>query len=288
MPSAVVSRWELSRRLYNRRKHLGVSVNTIAETLNFSRNYWSAVENDRTLIAEDKLRALFPLLEFDRKEQRELLALREEARQRSWWDRYSDGTESDTMRFLGLEDGAVTIDTFASLSVPALLQTEPYARAILGFDPSLSKLKIDQMVEMRAERQQRVLFDGNAQYTALLSEASIRQLWTSVDNHVDQLGFLRDLVENQTIELRILPIDLPPGLIAAVSALVLMTFPSEHLPNVFWQESVLPLGVIDETDHHHYRHLATCLADGMKRSLDQEASLQRLTEALASVESMQN
>ena len=87
-PSPVVARWELSRRLATRRKELGIDVKTITDALDFTRNYWSAVENDRTLIAEEKLRALFDLLQFDEQDQQELLRLREESRARGWWDEY--------------------------------------------------------------------------------------------------------------------------------------------------------------------------------------------------------
>ncbi len=284
MASAVAARWELSRRLVHRRKRLGVDVKTIASTLEFTRNYWSAVENDRTLIAEDKLIALFDLLEFNETDRIELLALRGLSRQRSWWDQYSDGTEPETLRFLGLEDGASTIDTFASLLLPALLQTEAYARAILSFDPSVSQLKIDQMVEMRAKRQERVVDDPDVRYTALLSEAAIIQRWASVDDHIEQLSFLLELVHAGKIEMKILPLDSSPGLIAAVSTLVLMTFPSEHLPNVFWQESVRPLSIIEEGDHQPYRYLATCLADGTKRGLSAEDSLTLVSKQIAALQ----
>ncbi|HUQ59618.1 helix-turn-helix domain-containing protein, partial [Lentzea sp.] len=57
--SPVVAAWELALRLRQRRVNMGVEVKTITQRLDFSRNYWSAVENERKILSEDNLIKLF-------------------------------------------------------------------------------------------------------------------------------------------------------------------------------------------------------------------------------------
>src|SRR5262245_24904150 len=103
--SSTVATWELALRLRERRDRLGIEVETITEALGFTRNYWSAVENERRILAEEKLAALMELFEFDHDEQRELLALRESAKQRGWWAQFSGLFSDRLQRFFGLEHG---------------------------------------------------------------------------------------------------------------------------------------------------------------------------------------
>ena len=60
-----------------RRQELGVDVKTITEVLGFSRDYWSAIDNDRKILAEEKLQMLLDQFEFDDDERKELLDLRD-------------------------------------------------------------------------------------------------------------------------------------------------------------------------------------------------------------------
>src|SRR5262245_31910222 len=53
--SPTVAAWELALRLRRRRVQLGVEVRTITQRLGFSRNYWSAVENERKILSEENL-----------------------------------------------------------------------------------------------------------------------------------------------------------------------------------------------------------------------------------------
>jgi transcriptional regulator with XRE-family HTH domain len=125
--SPTVAGWELALRLGQRREQLGMDVQTITATLGFSRNYWSAVENERKILAEDTLRSVLNAFEFDDEEQRELVALREAAKRRGWWAPYSALLSEGTLRLYGLEHGAQGIRTYESLLIPGLLQTEDYA-----------------------------------------------------------------------------------------------------------------------------------------------------------------
>jgi transcriptional regulator with XRE-family HTH domain len=129
LPSPVVAGWELVLRLRERREQVGVEVKDITRELGFSRNYWSAIENERKVLSEESMRKLLDLLEFGAQERKEMLALREIAKDRGWWSDYSGLFDSELRRLYGLEHGAHTIRTYENLIVPGLLQTPEYARA---------------------------------------------------------------------------------------------------------------------------------------------------------------
>src|SRR5947208_3161661 len=83
--SPTVAQWELTIRLRERRKELGVSSDAIARAAGFTRSYWSSVENYHNLLTEDKLSTVLGLFEFGAKDKQELLRLRAAAVQRGWW-----------------------------------------------------------------------------------------------------------------------------------------------------------------------------------------------------------
>lgn len=271
--SPTVARWELARRISARRKELDLDVQFITDRLGFSRNYFSAVENDRTLIAEDKLQALVKILEFDADESADLLELRKAARQRGWWEDYP-AFDEHTKRFLGLEYGASHIRTYDGLVLPGLLQTEDYARCIMRSDPAVSSTQLDEAVEVRRQRQRRLTGDEPVHLSALVSEAALRQYVGGPEVQVDQLAHLVKLVEANpaSIELRVMPFTTDPGIIVTSSTMAIFEFSRPQLPAIAFQEAVRALDAI-EFPEPAFRRLELAWADARKLSPDREASL---------------
>lgn len=99
--SPTVARWELMRRIRRRRNEFDVSASVVAKELGFTLSYWSKVEKERVL-AEDKLKKLMRLLEFDPAEREEMLRLRDIAKQRGWWSGYAGLLSDEVTRLYGL------------------------------------------------------------------------------------------------------------------------------------------------------------------------------------------
>src|SRR5262245_37983713 len=118
LPSPVVAGWELVLRLRERREQVGVEVKHITQALGFSRNYWSAVENERKILSEDQLKKLLKLLEFGADESKDMLSLREIAKDRGWWSTYSGLFDSELQRMFGLEHGAHSLRAYENLLIP--------------------------------------------------------------------------------------------------------------------------------------------------------------------------
>ncbi|MGI9614442.1 MAG: Scr1 family TA system antitoxin-like transcriptional regulator [Acidimicrobiales bacterium] len=248
--SPTVARWELALRIKARRDELNLSVKTITEHLGFSRNYWSAVENERTVLAEDKFDALMKLMEFDEGTVQQLSELLNEGRRRGWWTKPSLGLDDQTQRFFGFEQGAKRIRTFEPLMVPGLLQTDSYTRAFVESDPMFAKVEVPHIVEGRMRRQERLEAEEPLRLMAVLSEAAVRQCVGNEQIQLNQLRHLFAVADSNTsnIEIRIVPFRQPLGPLGNSPTLFLMDFVSPHLPTVLWQESITPVGPIEDAD----------------------------------------
>ncbi|GHH38089.1 Scr1 family TA system antitoxin-like transcriptional regulator [Lentzea cavernae] len=238
--SPVVAGWELAFRLREQRELKNVDVKTITDALGFTRNYWSAVENERKLLSEENLIAVLDLLEFDVGVRQRLLDLRVAAKERGWWTRYGNLLDNDLQRLIGLEAGAETIRYYESLIIPGMLQTEEYARAIMEPDDTIRLIDVNQRVEVRVRRQQRLTGEAPLRVVAIISEAALRQQIGGPAVLRRQLEHLaRSIEENQTgLEVRIVPFTATACGLFGAATIHLLHFPEDRLPVVLFQETV--------------------------------------------------
>ncbi|WIY03063.1 Scr1 family TA system antitoxin-like transcriptional regulator [Amycolatopsis mongoliensis] len=248
-PSPVVASWELALRLKQRRNELNISVETVTKALGFTRNYWSAVENERKLLSSEALKRVLDLFRFEAHEKAELRALRAAARERGWWSAYSALFDADIQRLFGLEHGARAIRDYESLLIPGLLQTADYIRAIMMPAVTLPQVEVDQRVEARLHRQAR-LADPNDSFTltAVISEAALRQQIGGRNVLRQQLMHLAELIESheRKLDVRVIPFTATECGLFGAATVHLIEFENPQLPTLAWQESVTAWGVIND------------------------------------------
>ncbi len=132
--SPTVARWELIRRLRERRQQLGLDAAAVSKAVSISPANWSHVEADRRMLTEEKLQIMCDLLEIDGAERELIFELRATGKQRGWWQDYSALFSTELLRFYGLEYGAELVRTYDSVLIPGLLQTADYAHALIASD----------------------------------------------------------------------------------------------------------------------------------------------------------
>jgi transcriptional regulator with XRE-family HTH domain len=272
-PSPTVATWELVLRLRQRRDQLGIEVKTIPEALGFSRNYWSAVENERRVLAADKLVKLMELLEFDDDEQRELLELRDAAKERGWWTRYSGLFSTELQRFFGLEHGAQGIRTYESLIIPGLLQTEDYARAMMSADMTVRQVEVEQRVGVRMSRQERLGGEEPLHLTAIISQAALLQQIGGPGVLRGQLAHLANMIEEHpdTLEVLVIPFTATACGLFGAGTFHLIDFVSPRLSTLAWQETVTTQGIIDEPTQ--VRDLSMTYGEALRSTMNAQDSL---------------
>ncbi|MBF6333207.1 helix-turn-helix domain-containing protein [Nocardia transvalensis] len=248
--SPTVARWELVLRIRRRREQLGVDVASIIKALGIAKAYWSHFETDRRLIPEDKLKMLFSVLEFDAEEQSELLALRSAGKERGWWHRYGALFSEETMRLWGMEYGAESVRIYESLMVTGLLQTADYARALMSTDTTfIRQAEVDQRVEVRMKRQERLGGDDPVELNCVMSQAALLQQVGGPEVLKGQLNHLIQLLEDhENVDVRILPFTARGGLPLGGATFYLFDFDGPVLPTLAWHEFPVIPGFIEDSE----------------------------------------
>jgi transcriptional regulator with XRE-family HTH domain len=128
---------ELGLRLRRLRTGRGLTVEDVADKLLCSPAKISRIETAARRPGLRDVRDLCDLYGVDDVVKAELMQLTREARQQGWWSQYED---LNLNPYIGLEQEASAITHYAMHYVPALMQTEDYAREIIkkvlpGIDP---------------------------------------------------------------------------------------------------------------------------------------------------------
>ncbi|MPZ65241.1 MAG: helix-turn-helix domain-containing protein [Pseudonocardiaceae bacterium] len=147
---------------------------------------------------------------------------------RDWWIGFTDAMPEWFGLYLGLEASAVEAASYDAVHVPGLLQTAPYAEAIIrAGERALSEAEIARRTELRMarhalyERQQDPL-----RVWAVLDEAALRRQVGGPAVLRDQLHLLAELANRPNIDLQLLPAS--SGAHAGVEGtFTLLTFPPE-------------------------------------------------------------
>ncbi|MFB9687094.1 helix-turn-helix domain-containing protein [Amycolatopsis plumensis] len=102
------------------------------------------------------------------------------------------------------EKAAKSIVEWSPMSIPGLLQTPGYARALFGSYWS-SEYDIDQRVMVRLERRHRIVGADPALFEALIGEAALRDRIGSPGTMAEQLRSLVEVAGYRTITVRVVP-----------------------------------------------------------------------------------
>lgn len=135
-----------------------------------------------------------------------LFRLAREARTKGWWQSYDGTLTPEAIDLIGLEADASRICFFELILIPGLLQTEPYARALISegsfaYDPNL----IDRLVDVRLKRQEILTGIAPPVVHAILDEAALRREVGSVDVMRTQLQHLIEACKRPNVSLQVLP-----------------------------------------------------------------------------------
>jgi transcriptional regulator with XRE-family HTH domain len=122
------------------------------------------------------------------------------------WDDYRDVLPAGFAELLIIESVASEIVVYQPQQVPALLQTEDYARAIAAASPDVPVAWEDKVVEAVLARQQLILAQRQSPVDVLISEAAIRQPVGTRRVMRDQLIRLaHGAVNDPTVTIRVIP-----------------------------------------------------------------------------------
>lgn len=287
--SPVAASWELTLRLRERREQLGIDVKTIVKEVGLSRGYWVLIEGDRRIPAEDKLDLLMTVFEFAADERKELIALRSAAKERGWWSKFSALFGSELLRLYGMEYGAERVRTYESVLMPGLLQSEEYVRALMVAGvATVLPVEVEQRVEVRMRRQQRLEGDDPLKLSAVIGEAALVQQIGGPGVLYRQLLHLADLIETHpdTIDVRLMPFTATERSIFSGATFHLIDFANPRLPTLGWHESSVMGELLEDRDKEtRVRDLGVIHDRAMAQAKGRDATLDRIRAIAGGLES---
>lgn len=215
----------------------------------------SRVETARLGISPGDLRRLLDLYGIEESRRGPLLMLARKARTRGWWDAYAASLPGDYASYLELESEAAALCCFDAVTVHGLLQTEDYARAVIGAGlMALSPpAETERRVEVRMRRQRLLTREGSPlRLRAVLHEAALRCQVGSAAIMRAQCARLLAAARLPAVELRVLPsaAGAHPGTAGTFS---ILEFPEPHEAAVAYVETMTG-NLFIEKDAEVYRY----------------------------------
>lgn len=205
--SPTVRRRRLAAELHRLRQASKMTIEQVAEALEWSPGKVSKIENARVSVLPRDARRLLDIYGITDGQERELLlTLARESRERGWWQQYGEAIPQWFATYVGLEVEATTISAYQAEIVPGLLQTERYATALHRAElMNATEEEIERHVAVRMERQARLRQPDAPQFWVVLNEAVIRRMIGERAVMHEQLVKLAEAAGAPNITLQVLP-----------------------------------------------------------------------------------
>ncbi|HEV2370955.1 MAG TPA: helix-turn-helix transcriptional regulator [Streptosporangiaceae bacterium] len=221
------------------RETSGLSQDAAAERLDWHATKLMRIETGRTSPHPNDVRLMLETYGItDRDQVAALAKLARDARQRGWWYSYREVLLNRYDFFIGLESEAASIRDFELAMVPGLLQTEGYARAVIGgtsreFGPE----EVERLVEVRMTRQRTLEKDDRPQLWAILDESVIRRAVGGPVVMREQLEHLIKVSEDARSTVQVVPYRAGPHA-GLAGPFIILGFDQLTEPDIAYLETV--------------------------------------------------
>jgi len=280
-PRPVVQRRRLRGELRRMRQEAGETQEQVAAAMDWSLSKLIRIEGGSVGISTNDLKVLlghYGIVDDDRIA--ELLALAKVASEPSWWSKYREVTSSRFLQFIEYEAAAIVRRSFEPLLIPGLLQTEEYARAVIGeWNTQAQKDLLDSLVALRMERQELLKRGGPPPwFFFILNEDVVRRLVGGQDVMRGQIRHLIDLASTPNVTVEIVPFS--AGVHRGMQGpFVVLEFPEAEDDDVLYLES--PRGdLINRDDLDEILVYRQTFEELRGMSLREEGTLEFLHELL--------
>ncbi|WP_157982402.1 helix-turn-helix transcriptional regulator [Nocardiopsis sp. FIRDI 009] len=198
----------LGQILREMRERKGLALREVAEYLQRNLATIGRCEQGIYPIRRVDAAAMMDLYGVSDKKQREaVLELAGEVWKTGWWEQYSkDNVWSSTIDRAWLENRSASMRSFSTITVPGLLQTEEYARALmLAADRHATKREIERWVDLRMRRQRVFDRDEPLHLSAVIDEAALHRPVGGPKVMADQIRHLLKSAALPHFDIHVLP-----------------------------------------------------------------------------------
>jgi transcriptional regulator with XRE-family HTH domain len=199
----------LGRELRRLRDGLRVSAEDAASGLGRSQSWVSRVEAGEIRPRPGDVMEILTLygVPLDDERSKSLLDLARQIREPGWWQRLGR-LSSKYLQFIAFEAEATELRNFEPTLVPGLLQTEAYARAVIGVGKETESEAIEQSVRARMKRQEVLTrTERPLRLVTVLSEAVLLCKVGGPEVLREQLSHLAEVSKLPNVTIQILTFD---------------------------------------------------------------------------------
>lgn len=233
-----VRRRLLGGELRRARERAGCKAEEAAAHLECSMSKISRIENGMSPV---KARDVRDLLEWygvmDPAQVKAVMQLHKDAQEQGWWEPYEDQLPSGMATYAGFECEAVALRAYEPMFVHGLLQTEDYARAVIGAANPSQAEAVENLVRFRMQRQQvQAERDEPVQLWVVLEESALRRPVGGRQVMASQIDHLIAAAARPDVTLQIMP-TAKDAHAAMAGAFALMEF-AAAIPTVVYVDSI--------------------------------------------------
>ncbi|MCX4237154.1 helix-turn-helix domain-containing protein [Streptomyces sp. NPDC020707] len=172
-----------------------------------------------------------------------------EANKRGWWHTYRDVLPDWFSAYLSLEQAALQIRAYEAQFVPGLLQTEQYARALLGAgNPHASGEATDRRVALRMRRQELLTRDSPPRVWIVMDETVLRWPVGGPEVMRAQIDRLIEVNSLPHVTLQVMPFANGPHPAMRAGAFHLFRFRARELPDIVYLSGLVGAVYLDKDD----------------------------------------
>jgi transcriptional regulator with XRE-family HTH domain len=200
-----IARWQLGRQLKTLRETAGISQLKIAEDLDCSESKIYKIESGDVGIGRGDLLLMLDRYRVTEDGQRQaVFDLQKQGKQRGWWSRYGQ-LPNNYATYVGLEGAATSVRNFELAVMPGLLQTEEYARALIGEAFAEQPNEAERRIQLRLERQKCLVEEPQLNYWSIIDESALHRRTGGRDVMREQLRHLVDMNKRRNVTVQVLP-----------------------------------------------------------------------------------
>jgi transcriptional regulator with XRE-family HTH domain len=282
--SPTVRRRRLAAELRAIRESSGRSADRVAAALKWSPSKISRYELARTGLKPHEVEKLLDYYGITGSRRTHLLQLASDATRKGWWEDFADELSPDYQQYIGLEHEADSIAIWHVEVIPGLLQSEAYARHIIGNYGAIEPIApglIERLVRVRMQRQLVLTREPQVELDVVLDESILRRRIGDEQVMYGQLTHLYELADRPNITIRILPLGAQHTVLGP--AFVVFHFVSDTdgiLPDVVASEQLKTVFTVEGEQETYLHRLVFQALVGA--SLDPAASKARIIETAES------
>ncbi|MGX9885396.1 helix-turn-helix domain-containing protein [Streptomyces sp. NPDC002276] len=185
----------------------------------------------------------------DRQEIDTFLKSVREASKRGWWHTYRDVMPDWFAAYLSLEQAALQVRAYENEFVHGLLQTEEYARALLGAgNPHAPTEATERRVALRMRRQELLTREAPPRVWVVMDETVLRWPVGGAEVMRAQVDHLIEVNRLPQVTLQIMPFANGPHPAMRAGAFHLFRFRAPELPDVVYLNGLVGAVYLDKSD----------------------------------------